>query len=164
MPVGNSAETSTFKLTRVSDRELEATRRFDAPRELVWEVMTKPEHVRNWWGPRGTSLSVCEIDLRVGGSWRFALATPEGEVAFFGTYLEIDAPARVVNTEHYDVPEIRDHPATVTMTLTERDGRTFYRVNTVFETAEYCEGAVQSGMEGGWRESLDRIAEIVAAL
>jgi uncharacterized protein YndB with AHSA1/START domain len=147
-----------------SDRELEVTRWFDAPRELVWEVMTKPEHVRNWWGLRGTTMTVCEIDLRVGGAWRFVVAEPQGEVAFFGTYLEIEAPARVVNTEHFDMPEIREHPAIVTMTLTEKDGRTFYQVNDVFETAEHLQGAVQSGMESGWRETLDRLAEVVAKL
>jgi uncharacterized protein YndB with AHSA1/START domain len=162
MPVGNSTEPTTF--TQKSDRELEVTRWFDAPRELVWEAMTRPEHVRNWWGPRGTSLTVCEIDLRVGGAWRFALASPEGEVAFFGKYLEIDAPARVVNTEHFDVPGLREHPAMVTMTLTERDGRTFYQVNEIFEAAEHLQGAVQTGMEGGWRETLDRLDDLVKTL
>jgi uncharacterized protein YndB with AHSA1/START domain len=162
MSVKNS-DATTF--TQRSDRELEVTRWFDAPRELIWEVMTKPEHVRNWWGPRGTELTVCDIDLRVGGAWRFAMADPSvGEVAFFGKYLEIEAPARVVNTEHFDMPEIRDHPAIVTMTLTEEDGRTLYHVNDVFETAEHLQGAVASGMEAGWRETLDRLAELVAKL
>src|SRR5688500_11928262 len=90
---GSNAATLTFP----SDREMVITRLFNAPRKLVFEASTKPEHVRQWWGPRGTSLAVCEIDLRPGGKWRYVIRGADGqEFAFSGVYREIVAPERMV--------------------------------------------------------------------
>ena len=93
MPVSSAVNSETFQVTTPSDREIQLTRLFNAPRELVFEAMTRPEHVMRWWGCLGDGYSVpiCEIDLRVGGAWRFVNRHPKGEVAFSGEYLEIDA-------------------------------------------------------------------------
>ena len=89
-----AANSDSFKVTTPSDQEICMTRLFDAPRELVFEAMTRPEHVRQWWGRlgEGYSVPVCEIDLRVGGKWRFVNRHPQGEVAFHGEYREISPP------------------------------------------------------------------------
>jgi uncharacterized protein YndB with AHSA1/START domain len=103
MPVSHAANSETFKLTTPSDREITITRLFDAPRRLVFDAMTIPEHVRRWWGILDDkhSVTVCEIDLRVGGAWRFVGRGPEGEIpAFYGIYREIAPPERLVYTEN----------------------------------------------------------------
>ena len=102
---GSSAVNSeTFKVTTPSETEITMTRLFDAPRKLVFEAMTKPEHVKQWWGRlgEGYSVPVCEIDLRVGGKWRFVNRFPEGEAAFHGEYREITPPSRLVFTEIFE--------------------------------------------------------------
>src|SRR6187401_13024 len=105
MPVSRAANSDTFKVTTPSDREIVLTRLFDAPRDLVFEAMSKPEHIRQWWGNLGAgySVPVCEVDLRVGGKWRFVNRTPKGEMAaFYGVYREIAPPERVVFTEIFE--------------------------------------------------------------
>src|SRR5262245_19381185 len=104
MLVSSAANSGSFTVTTPSDEEVCFTRLFDAPRELVFEAMTKPEHVREWWGRLGDgySVPVCEIDLRVGGKWRFVNKHPNGEVGFRGEYREIVPPSRLVFTETMD--------------------------------------------------------------
>ena len=102
MPVSSAANSRTFKVTTPSDTDIVMTRVFDAPRHLVFEALTKPEHVRRWWGILDDkhSVPVCEIDLRVGGAWRFVGRGPDGDIpAFYGEYREITPPERLVNTE-----------------------------------------------------------------
>ena len=101
MPAGSAANTDTFNVTTPSDREIVLTRLFDAPRRLVFDAMTRPEHVRQWWGRLDDrySVTVCEIDLRQGGAWRFVGRGPQGEFAFHGVYREIAPPDRLVYTE-----------------------------------------------------------------
>ena len=101
MAVSSVANSDTFKVTTPSDREIRMTRLFDAPRRLVFEAMTKPEHVKRWWGILDDrhSVPVCEIDLRVGGAWRFVGRGPKGESVFYGVYREIAPPERLVFTE-----------------------------------------------------------------
>ena len=96
MVVSRAANSDSFKVTTPSDQEIRMTRLFDAPRHLVFEAMTKPEHVKRWWGRlgEGYSVPVCEIDLRVGGAWRFVNRHPKGEAAFYGEYREITPPSR----------------------------------------------------------------------
>ena len=91
-----AASSDTFEVTTPSDKEISMTRTFDAPRELVFEAMTRPEHVKRWWGCLGDgySVPVCEIDLRVGGKWRFVNRHPNGEAEFYGEYREIAPPGR----------------------------------------------------------------------
>jgi uncharacterized protein YndB with AHSA1/START domain len=149
--------------TAADNREAVATRVFDAPRELVFEAMTSPEHIRRWYGPRGTELTSCEIDLRVGGRFRYVMQGPHGgEVAFSGTYREVDPPARIVNTWCFE--PFPDAEALETATWDEQDGRTTVRMSIVFQTPEHYAGWAGSGAFGGWAETLDRLGEVIAEL
>src|SRR5262245_37532641 len=156
---------STFTLTLPSEREIVMTRLFDAPRSLVFEALSKPEHVRCWWGPRGSTLTVCEMDLRPGGAWRFVLRGHDGqEHPFKGVYREIVPPERVVSTFIYDVEGIRDHEALETLTLAEQEGRTTLWVNVLHQTKEARDGHLRSGMEDGAAQTYDRLAELLATM
>src|SRR4051812_17016731 len=99
--IASTANRDSFTVTSPSEAEIRMTRLFDAPTHLVFDAMTRPEHVQRWWGRLGDgySVPVCEIDLRVGGRWRFVNRHPSGEAEFYGEYLEIDQPGRVVFTE-----------------------------------------------------------------
>ncbi len=151
-------------VTLPSDRELVITRTFDAPRRLVFAALTQPEHVRRWYGPRRLALTVCEIDLRPGGAWRYVLRDPESgqEFAFSGVYREITPPERLVTTECYEA--MPGHDYLVTVTLTEQDGRTTLRSHLLYQSREDRDGHLQSGMEDGMRETFDRLAERLAEL
>jgi uncharacterized protein YndB with AHSA1/START domain len=140
------------------------SRVFDAPRRLVFEVMTKPEYVRRWWCcMEGFRMTVCEIDLRVGGKYRYAMVGPDGnELAFRGEYHEIVAPERTVQTEIFE--PFPDSPTHVTMTLEERDGKTHYQLLIVHRTKEARDAHVSSGMEFGANLALDRLEEVVRSL
>jgi uncharacterized protein YndB with AHSA1/START domain len=149
--------------TAPDNREATATRVFDAPRELVWEAMTNPEHIKRWYGPRDTQIVSAEVDLRPGGRFRYVMLGREGyEVAFSGTYREVVRPERVVNTwcfEHYP-----DAEALETATWEEQDGRTTVRLSITFQQPEHYQGWAGSGAFGGWSESLDRLGETIAEL
>lgn len=145
------------------------TRTFDAPASLVWEVWTKPEHVRYWWrslnprGPRESEMLVCEIDLRVGGRWRYVARESNGfEVAFNGEFLEIEAPHRLVNTEVFEM--YPDNPGTITNVFEEHDGKTTLTSTAVYESKEVRDMVVESGMEDGADISMDRIEELLESL
>jgi uncharacterized protein YndB with AHSA1/START domain len=168
---GESATTTTepeqaaLKVTLPSDREIRLTRAFDAPRRLVWEAITKPEHVARWWGLRGSTLTVCEMDFRPGGAWRFVLRGPDGQDhPFKGEYREVVPPERVVSTFIYDVEGIRDHESLETLTLDERDGKTTLSVTVLHKSKEARDGHLQSGMEFGAAQSYDRLAELLRTL
>jgi uncharacterized protein YndB with AHSA1/START domain len=149
--------------TAPDNREAVATRVFDARRELVFRAMTEPEHVVRWYGPRDTQLSSCEIDLRPGGRFRFVMAGPEGtEFAFSGEYLEVEPPARIVNTWCFE--PFPDSQAIETATWDEEDGRTTVRMSILFQSPEDYAGWAGSGAFGGWAETLDRLAETIAEL
>jgi uncharacterized protein YndB with AHSA1/START domain len=156
-----SAEKNKLVVTLPSDREILLSRVFDAPKRLVWRAMTEREYIPRWWGCMG-EMTVCEIDFRVGGKWRFALRTPQGEVAFNGVYHEIVPLERVVNTEIFE--PFPDHPAMVTMTLEERDGKTYYQSLVVHDSKESRDAHVGSGMEVGAGRGLDIIEEIALEL
>jgi uncharacterized protein YndB with AHSA1/START domain len=152
-------------VTLPSDREIVLTREFDAPRRLVFEAMTKPEYIRQWWGPRGTSLAVCEMELRPAGSWRFVTRAADGtEHPFKGEYLQIVPPERIVQTFVYDVAPFSDFEAVETMVLHERDGRTMLTSTVVHQSTEARDAHLQSGMEQGASETFDRLAELLASM
>jgi uncharacterized protein YndB with AHSA1/START domain len=145
------------------NREAVATRVFDAPRALVFEAMTTPEHVMRWYGPRDTQLASCEIDLRVGGRFRYVMQGPGGfEIAFSGMYREVEVPSRVVNTWVFE--PMPDKEALETATWEEDGGRTTVTLRIRFQSPEDHAGWAGSGAFGGWAETLDRLAEVVAAL
>jgi uncharacterized protein YndB with AHSA1/START domain len=152
------------QLTMPSETELVITRDFNAPRELVFDLFTKPEHVRRWWGLRGTTVPVCEIDLRVGGRWRWVLSVPDGggEHAFSGTYLEIARPERLVRTEWYEA--IPDSEYVATAEFMENAGGTTLRQHLKYKSVEFRNGHLQSGMEHGMNEAYDRADEVLEGL
>ena len=159
-----NADTTT--LTLPSDTEIVITRVFDAPPPLVFAAWTKPEHVRNWWGLRGTHLAVCEIDLRPGGAYRFVERDPDGnDFPFEGEFREIEPPSRLVYTQAYDVEPYAGHPAVMTITFEARAGGKTLMTNTsVYESREFRDGLIESGMEWGMRETLDRLEELLATI
>jgi uncharacterized protein YndB with AHSA1/START domain len=164
MVVSRAANSDTFKVTTPSDQEIRLTRLFDAPRQLVFEAMTKPEHVTQWWGRLGDgySVPVCEIDLRVGGAWRFVNRHPRGEVAFYGEYREIAPPDRVVFTEIFE--EFPDTVSVVTAELTEEGGKTRLTATVRYPSLEVRDMVLGTGMATGAGISYDRLEDLVAEL
>ena len=151
-------------VTLEGEGDIVIRRSFDAPLTLVFEALHKPEHVRRWWCPstRG-EMTVCEIDFRVGGRWRFMMKTLDGsDVGFSGTYLEIDAPARVVQTEVFD--PFPESPSTVTLTLAAQGPRTLMTQHVRYPSREVRDMVLATGMEDGMRESLVQLAAVVASL
>ena len=160
-----AANSSTFRCTTPSDHEITLTRLFDAPRELVWEAMTRPEHVKRWWGAlgEGYSVPVCEIDLRVGGTWRYVGRTPQGDVpAFYGEYKEIDRPGRLVFTEIFE--PFPDGGSLVTQTLEDEGGRTRLTVTALYDSLATRDLVLKTGMEKGAALSYDRLEEVAREL
>ena len=164
MAVGSVANSDSFKATTPSDREIVLTRLFDAPRRLVFEAMSKPEHVRRWWGllDERYSVTLCEIDLRVGGAWRFVGRGPQGEFAFHGVYREIAAPERVVFTEIFE--PFPDVESVVTSVLSEEGGKTRLTVTVVYPSLEVRDSVLETGMARGAAISYDRLEDLVREL
>lgn len=153
--------TGTLSVSTPTDLEIVMTRVFDAPRALVYESFSKPELLRQWFGPRGWSLAVCEVDLRVGGGFRFVLRGPDGkEMGMRGTYLELAPPERSVHLESFD-----DYPGEshVTSLFVEKSGQTTLTVTVLYPSKQVRDAVIQSGMEHGAAESYDRLAELLMA-
>jgi uncharacterized protein YndB with AHSA1/START domain len=157
-----SSQTATVTLP--TDEEILVTREFDAPKHLVYRAWTTPELVKRWWGGRRGETTVAEIDLRVGGRWRFVLIANGGvEVAFHGEYLEIVPNERLVSTEVYEaMPD--GGPAVNTVTFTEVDGRTVLTLLTRVTSVETRDMILGSGMEVGMREQMDILEQIAISL
>jgi uncharacterized protein YndB with AHSA1/START domain len=164
MAVSTVPNSETFDVTTPSDREIRLTRLFSAPRRLLFEAMTKPEHVRNWWGRLGDgySVPVCEIDLRVGGAWRFVNRHPNGEAAFHGEYREIAPPDRLVFTEIFE--PFPDTVSVVTTVFTEEGGRTRLTATCLYPSKDVRDMVIKSGMSKGAAVSYDRLEEVSASL
>jgi uncharacterized protein YndB with AHSA1/START domain len=164
MVASPTANRDSFTVTTPSAQEIRLTRLFDAPRDLVFEAMTKPEHVRQWWGRLGDgySVPVCEIDFRVGGKWRFVNRHPRGEAAFHGEYREIAAPDRVVFTEIFE--EFPDTVSVVTAELTEEGGKTRLTATVRYPSVAVRDMVLATGMSRGAGISYDRLEDLVAGL
>ena len=164
MVASNARNSGTFKVTTPSEQEICLTRVFDAPRQLVFEAMTKPEHIKQWWGclGEGYSVPVCEIDLRVGGQWRFVNRHPKGEVAFYGEYREITPPSRLVFTEIFE--QYPDSVSVVTADYTEEDGKTRLTATVRYPNTQVRDMVLGSGMARGAGISYDRLEDLVAEL
>lgn len=161
----NGGKAAALTIALPSEKEVILRRVFNAPRALVFEAMTKPEHICKWWGPREFAVSECEMDFRVGGSWRFVQRKSDGtEHPFRGEYLEIAAPERIVQTFIYDVDFIRDYPMTEHMTLTEQDGKTILTTRVVHLSQQSRDGYLASGAEWGAGESMDRLEELAMSM
>jgi len=154
-----------LSITTPTDREIVLTRTFKAPRALVWDAVTKPEHVRRWYGCSMFTFSTCEIDLRVGGSYRYTMRTTDGvEHTMTGVYREIVAPERIVHTERYETTGFTSPDALVTMTLIEQGGRTRLQSVILHPNKDSRDAHVNSGMENGARETFDRLEALLATL
>jgi uncharacterized protein YndB with AHSA1/START domain len=164
MAVSSVANSDSFKVTTPSDREIVLTRLFDAPRQLVFEAMTKPEHVRRWWGALDErySMIACDIDLRPGGAWRWVGRGPKGEYAFRGVYREIAPPERLVFTEIYE--PYPDLESVVTALLTEENGKTRFTISSVYPTKDVRDMVRETGMEQGAALSYDQLERLVHEL
>src|SRR5438128_11458319 len=152
--------TGTLKVTTPTDSEIVMTRVFDAPRELVFDAFTKPELLTRWFGPRGWSLVVCEVDVRVGGGFRFVLRGPDGrDMGMRGVYREIAAPERSVHMESFD-----DYPgeSQVTAVFVEQGSQTTLTATVLYPSKEVRDIVIQSGMEHCAAESYDKLAELLA--
>ena len=154
--------TGTLKVTIPTDREIVLTRVFDAPRTLVFDAFTKPELLRQWFGPRGWSLVVADVDLKVGGTFRFMLRGPDGnDLGMRGIWREIIAPERSIHMESFD-----DYPgeSQVTTVLTEQQEKTTVTATIIYPSKEIRDAVLNSGMEHGAAESYDKLAELLASL
>ena len=159
------ADTSSRRavVTLPTDTQILITREFDAPKHLVYKAWTTPELIERWWsGERGKVTSI-EIDLRVGGTWRYVMVANEGfEVAFHGEYREIVPNERLVTTEVYE--EMPDDFAVDTATFTEKDGRTLVTLLVEHSTQSARDMHIESGMEGGLQEALDKLEQVAISL
>ncbi len=150
-----------------ADTQILITREFDARKHLVYRATTEPELVKRWWSGLRGEVTSAEIDLRVGGRWRYVMVAKEGfEVAFHGTYREIVPNERIVSTELYEgVPGATEDDATVnTVTFTEVDGRTTLTTLVECRTKEIRDLIIESGMEGGMQEAFDKLEELARSL
>ena len=153
-----------------SELEIVTTRTFDAPIALVFDVLTRPEHVRRWWATGGDKMTICEIDLRVGGDFHNVFVTPDGkECSFRGTYLEIDPPTRLINTWLFE--GWLDAWATETHALSEVDGVTTLTTTTAFRDkagrahmARAHEAAAESHDNNGQDASFDAMEDLLSSL
>ena len=154
---------SRTTVERTSDRELVATRTFDGPARIVFEAWTKPELIMRWWTPEsfGISFLSCEADVRTGGSYRFVFghAASEQPMAFFGRYIEVTPPSRLVWTNEED-----EDGAVTTVTFEEKDGKTLVVVHDLYPSKEALDGAIASGSTGAWPEQFEQLDDLLNTL
>ena len=151
-----------LQVTTPSDREIVLTRVFNAPRQMVYDAFTKPELLKRWFGPRRWSLVVCEVDLRVGGGFRFVLQSEDGQkMGMRGVYRELNPPNGSVHIESYD-----DYPgeSQVTSVLTEHNGKTTLTATVLYPSREVRDIVLNMGMAAGAGESYDKLAELLESI
>jgi uncharacterized protein YndB with AHSA1/START domain len=151
------------KVTLPAADQILIEREFAAPASMVWRALTEPELVRRWWHAKRGEVTVCEIDLRVGGTWRYAMRPFSGdEFAFYGEFLEIVRDEKIVQTETFE--PFPDATATNTMTLTEHDGITHLRTLVQHTTAQARDMHINSGMEAGMQDAFDLLEQTAISL
>jgi len=163
------ASSGSAILTLPTDEQILITREFEAPKHLVFRALTTPELVKRWWHANRGKVTICEIDLRVGGKWRYVAVADDGfEVGFHGEYREIVADERIVSTEVYEgLPEgvSEEEGGTVnTATLTESDGRTTLTILIQARNKVSRDAIIDSGMEAGLQDALDLLEEVASSL
>ena len=164
MAAVGARNSDTFKVSTPAERTIVLTRVFDAPRHLVFEAMTRREHIRRWWGQlgEGYSVPVCDVDLRVGGAWRFVNQHPKGQAEFYGVYREIAPPEKLVFTEIY--APFPDGESVVSTVFTEEDGKTRITGTCTYPSNEVRDFVLQTGMEKGAALSYDRLEDVALEL
>jgi uncharacterized protein YndB with AHSA1/START domain len=149
-------------MTTPGDREIHVERIFDAPRERVFAAYTDPELIPKWWGPRGTSTVVEELDARTGGAWRFVVDSSDGStIVFRGVFREVTAPERIAQTFEWD--GMPGYVSVETATFEDLGDRTKIVSTSIFHTAEERDGMLDSGMEKGMNETFERLDELLAS-
>lgn len=144
-------------------QDIVITRVFDAPPDVVFKAVTDPNLIPAWWGPRSAAIEVDVMDVKPGGRWRFVHRDESGaEHGFRGVYHDVAAPERIVQT--FEFEGAPGHVALETLTLEEVDGGTRYTAQAVHQSVESRDAAVRSGMEAGARETVERLAEVIAKL
>src|SRR5262245_38717267 len=156
----------TAVVTLPTDTQILITREFDAPKNLVYKAWTTPELIERWWSGERGEVTKVEIDLRVGGRWRYVMiAAGDFEVAFNGEFREIVPNERLVNTEMYEgAPDTGGEAPVVTTTFTETDGRTLLTQLTECHVKEVRDMIIESGMEGGMQEAMDKLEQVAVSL
>ena len=164
----NETTSRSAVVTLPSDTEIKVVREFAAPKHLVFRAYTEPELISRWWTSKRGTMKVCDVDLRVGGKWRFVMDADGFEVGFHGEYLEIVPDAKLVATEVYEgapVPEgEEEHAAINTLTLAESGGRTTLTLVTDCGTKEVRDTIIASGMEDGLQDGFDLLEEVARSI
>jgi uncharacterized protein YndB with AHSA1/START domain len=151
------------RVTLPTDTQIQIEREFDAPPHLVYRAYTEPDLVRQWWTAKRGEMTVVDIDLRVGGGWRYSMTTPDGfEVAFHGEYREIVADERIVSTEVYEA--VPDAAALDTVTFAATESGTLLTILVEHTRKEHRDAHVESGMEDGLQDALDLLERVAASL
>ena len=157
---------NSLNLTTPTDREILITRGFNAPRELVWEAMSKPELIKQWFfGPPGWTMVLCEMDLRVGGEFRWGWRGPDGvEMGMHGVYREVKPPERIVRTQVFDFGcDVQATEQLSTLVLTEANDKTDLTITVLYPSKEERDAAIASGMEDGVAAGYDRLEELLVS-
>jgi uncharacterized protein YndB with AHSA1/START domain len=157
------ASSGTATVTLPADEQILITRDFDAPKELVYKAFTTPELVKRWWSANRGEVTVAEIDLRVGGQWRYVMVADGGfEVAFHGEYREIVPNERIVSTEIFE--GMPDAEAVNTASFEDVDGRTRLTILVQHQSKEHRDAHIESGMEDGLQDALDLLEQVAISL
>jgi uncharacterized protein YndB with AHSA1/START domain len=163
-----AVSSGTAKVTLPTDEQILITREFDAPTHLVYRAWTTPELVKRWWNAKRGEVTSAEIDLRVGGRWRYVMVTDDGaEVGFHGEYREIVPNERIVSTEVYEGVPQGEGPGEGTlntMTFTEADGRTTLTILVQAPSKEIRDAIIESGMEAGMQDAMDLLEQVAVSL
>jgi uncharacterized protein YndB with AHSA1/START domain len=162
-----AVSSGTAAVTLPTDEQILITREFDAPKHLVYKAWTTPELVKRWWSAKRGEVTIAQIDLRVGGKWRYVMVTDDGfEVAFHGEYHEIVPNERLVSTEVYEgAPQGEAEQGTLnTATFTEVDGRTTLTILVQAPSKEVRDAIIDSGMEAGMQDAMDLLEEVAVSL
>ena len=164
--MATATTSGTAKVTLPADTQILITRDFNASKQFVYRALTEPELIKRWWNAKRGEVTLADVDLRVGGTWRYVMVTNDGtEVAFHGTFREIVPNERIVTTEIYEMPGLTDDDAAVnTMTLTENDGRTTMTLLSEHPNKESRDAVIESGMEAGMQDAYDLLEEVTVSL
>ena len=160
----------TAVVTLPRDTRIKIVREFAAPKHLVYKAYTTPELIKRWWYAKRGEVTIAEVDLRVGGAWRYVMVTPEGfEVGFHGLFREIVPNQRLVSTEVFEgmpgeAPPGDASASVNSVTFTEKDGRTTLTVLSDYPSQEIRDIVIQSGMEAGMQDAYDLLEEVAASL
>jgi uncharacterized protein YndB with AHSA1/START domain len=164
----------TAVVTLPADTQIKIVREFNAPRHLVYKAYTTPELIKRWWNAKRGVVTVAEVDLRVGGKWRYVMVTPDGvDVGFHGEFREIIPNQRIVSTEIFEgipgmemPPEQSDDDAAAvnTVTFTEKNGRTTATTLSEYPSREVRDLVIESGMEAGMQDAMDLLEEVAISL